>query len=560
MSKRQRQILILILAAAAVLRLWGLSLGDTVNDEVFMSFRGLGMMDFDEAEAQTTPWEWFDPDIPAWAHLSFHDHPLLVPLTQNIFMKMFGESAFAFRLPSALLGIASVYLVFLIGRWLFSVNAGLFSSGLLAVTLNHIYISRTGMQEAYVIFFLLLASYLFLKSLKEDRYLIWAGVVLGFGLLAKYNVFILAPIFLTYLLIFRRDYFLNKKLWLGVLAALLIFGPVIIYNLMLYRAAGHFDFQFSYIFGQNPEVWKVAPGKEIGALWDRVRDFAPRLIATNSWAFLLLTAFSLIGFLVSLLKSFKETLSKHRYLLLVIGYLLFLLLFIGPSYRFLTMLTPFFALSIGSFLDGFFVFWHKSYSNVLKNIGIDRRLVCGVLAAILAFEVFYSVNNQIVYYPIGPMPWLASKVRYENYNWGYNQLGEWLEKELKGKLPALSFDLQYQFLEDLREKALQKGLAQGLEPYPALFVYEGNFDKAAKLWVLDRLHIYHAWPIISLETYFEYLRENGLDYYERSGFKNYYFIFQPNIVPSPEAYTLMRSAPISIKNPRGEEAFQIYKF
>src|SRR3989338_7342093 len=120
----KKHILILILILAAVLRLYGLNRGDTVNDEIFMSFRGIGMMDFDEAATQTTPLEWFDPNIPWWTNLSFHDHPALVPLTQNFFMKIFGENNFAFRLPSALLGIVSVYLIYIIGTLLYSANAG----------------------------------------------------------------------------------------------------------------------------------------------------------------------------------------------------------------------------------------------------------------------------------------------------------------------------------------------------------------------------------------------------------------------------------------------------
>src|SRR3989344_8692064 len=103
MSKKST--LIFILAISALLGLYGLSRGDTVNDEVFMSFRGIGMLDFDEAAHQTTPLEWNDPNIPWWTNLSFHDHPILVPLTQHFSMKIFGENNFAFRLPSALLGI-----------------------------------------------------------------------------------------------------------------------------------------------------------------------------------------------------------------------------------------------------------------------------------------------------------------------------------------------------------------------------------------------------------------------------------------------------------------------
>ncbi|MBI4992016.1 MAG: glycosyltransferase family 39 protein [Candidatus Harrisonbacteria bacterium] len=545
----KKDILFYILVTAALLRLVNLSVGDTISDEVFMSFRGIGMIDFDEAAQQITPWEWQDPDIKWWAKLSFHDHPLLVPYIQHISMAMFGENNFAFRLPSAILGTASVYLLYLIGTLLYSENASLLSAAFLGLTLNHVYISRTGMQEAYVIFFILLGFYIFLKSLRNEKYLPWVGAVIGLAAETKYTSLILVPIFLTYLLIFKRNYFKNKYLWYGILLFFLIFSPTIIYNTMLYRETGHFDFQFSHIFGQRPEVWKVAPGKEIGTLGDRIRNFIPRMIASNSWLFLSTTAFSLIAFLWLLFKNPRETLNKNSFLLIVFSFLLLLLLLIGPSYRFLTMLTPFLTLAIGLML---IKIWDLHY--------FGNKFALLIIALIFLFEIFYSINNQILAYPIGPEPWLASKVRYENYNWGYNELGEFLEKELSGKMPALSFDLQYKFLEDLRDQALEKGQRGGLEPYPALFVYSGNFDMAAKLWILDRLQIYHAWPIISLKTYYDYLQERGFDYYDRAGFKNYYFILQTNTVPSEADQALMRGVPISIYNKRGEEIFKIYKY
>ena len=544
----------MILATAALLRLFGLSRGDTINDEVFMSFRGLGMIDFDAAKVQITPLEWNDPDSPWWLKLSFHDHPLLVPYTQHVFMKLFGENNFAFRLPSALLGIISVYLLYLIGVRLYSQNAGLLGAAFLGITLNGIYISRTGLQEAYVIFFLLLASYLFLKALEEPRYLFWAGAAIGLGAEAKYNSLILIPIFLTYLALFRRDYFKNKYFWYGLAVLLLIFSPTIIYNLMLYKTAGHFDFQFSSVFGGRPEAWKIQPGKEIGSLTDRIQNFIPRLIASNSWLFLSLAAFSAAAFIVSLFKNFKTALQNNNFLLLVISYLLLLLLLIGPSYRFLAMLTPFLALSVGLFLSSI-----SEHTNILENVGM-RKVALAALLAVFSFEIFYSYNNQLAFYPIGPAPRLSSKVRFENYNWGYNELNDWLEKELAGKVPAITFDLKYQFLEKLREKALARGQRQGLELEPALLVYEGNFDGGARLWVLDRLHFYHAWPIISLETYYQYLQENGFDYYDRVGFKNYYFILQTNVVPSTATKSLMRGTPLGIYNQRGDKAFEIYKF
>jgi hypothetical protein len=52
----------------------------------------------------------------------------------------------------------------------------------------------------------------FLKSLQSHRYLIWTGLVVGLGALAKYTVFISVPIILVYLLLFRRNYFQEKLL------------------------------------------------------------------------------------------------------------------------------------------------------------------------------------------------------------------------------------------------------------------------------------------------------------------------------------------------------------
>jgi 4-amino-4-deoxy-L-arabinose transferase-like glycosyltransferase len=550
MLMKNKHWLIIIIGLAAILRLWGLSRGDPVNDEVFYGFRAIGLMDFDEAAEQTTPWEWFDPAIPKWAHFSFHDHPPLVFWIQHGSILLFGENNFALRFPSALLGIASVYLLYLAASGLYSQRVGLAAAGLFAATLNNVYISRTGMQESYVIFFILLASFLFLRSLKNENYLILTGAALGAGVLAKYNVFIAAPVFFGHLALFRRDYFRNKKLWLGALLFLIIFSPVILYNIRLYQATGHFDFQLSYIFKQRPDVWKVAPGKDIGALGERVRNFIPRLVGAHSWLFLALFGLAAAAALGAFAAQGGTFLKENSFLLLFFIFLLFLLVLIGPSYRFLTMLTPFMALSVAVFFDYLF------------QIFFQKRILTAafIFGAIILFEVFYSANNQIIYYPFGVSPWLSSKVRYENYNWGYNALGEFFQKEFQGKMPAIRFDARYRFIEDMQDRSLALARQRGFEPYPAMVVTYGNFDRGAKLWILDRLHIYHGWPVISLDTYFDYLAKNGLDYYKRVGFKHYYFVLSSNIAPSTDFQTFVREAkPISVFNPRGEETFKIYK-
>src|SRR3989338_3234503 len=432
------------------------------------------------------------------------------------------------------------------------------------------------MQESYVIFFMLLASYFFLKN-----YFVWTGVILGLAFLTKYNTFILAPIFLVYLLIYRRDIFYNKKFWLGALLALIIFSPVIIYNYEMYRSVGHFDFQLSYIFGQNTPEWQSAPGKEIGTVGERMQNFIPRLVATNSWLFLALFAISLF-FL------------RNIFLFFMFVFLFLLLMLIGPSYRFLTMLTPWMALSVGMFFQtgGHYLsaglmrrsgdgLWRCLRAGLARVAGKDRAkqesvaapprtslaggseeskkalpngIISIILVAILVFEIFSSYNNQIAYYPNGAerAPWLASKVRYENYNWGYNELNDYLEKELSGKMPALTFYPKYQFLNKLQDEVLAKDQAKNLDPYPALLVYYGNINDGPRLWTFDRLRFYRAWSIITFDTYGQFLKENGPDYYKKTGFKNYYFILGADTTQSAEFQQAIWGAePELIKNKRG---------
>ena len=557
--QKNKQLVILILIVAAFLRLWGLERGDAATDEVLYAFRAVGMLDFDEAEDQTTPLEWFDGEIPWWTKLSFHDHPPLVFFVQHIFMRIFGENNFAFRLPSALLGIASIYLIYLIGALLYSETVGLISAAILALTVNHIYISRVGLQESYVIFFMLLATYFFLKALRRDAYFLWAGIALGLAALTKYTTFVLVPIFLIYLLFFRRDYFLNKKLWIGALVALFLFSPVILYNFQLYRAVGHFDFQFSYMFGQNPEVWQVAPGKDIGILGERIHRYIPALVKANSWMLLSVFAVSIALFFVLLLRNIRDTLRKHGFLLISIPLLFLLVLRVGPSYRFLAMLTPFIV-----FVSALF------FAPIFQK----KKTAFVILGLFLLFEAAYSINSQVFYYAKGPPLWAYSLgTRTERYSGGYNELAEFLEEELKDKRPVQVFEMSYQFLEELHEKAIAKALREKLEPYSAVFIYDGNVDHMAQLWVLDRLNIYHAWPVVKTEQYMAYAEANGIEDLTNAGFENYYFITPTEYVyrRDPESWTVFGPrfeellikkgiTPLSIKNKRGEEAFRVYKF
>lgn len=541
---------------AAFLRFWNLGAGDPMGDEAIYGFRSVGLIDFVASKDQTTPFDWFDPHIPWWVHISFHDAPPLVFWIQHVSIMLFGETTFAFRFPSALFGVGSVYLLYLFGRALFSERAGLIAAALLAVTENHIFISRLGLLESITIFFLILALYGFFYGLRNPRYFYLFGLASGLGFLSKYTAGVLIPISLSYIVIFRRDLLKERRLWSAYGIFLLITLPIWIYNYELYRAVGHFDFQFSYIFRQHPREWQIMPGREIGSVLHRLRIFIPNLVASSSWLFLSLSGVAFFCFLLQLIRRPVSALRQHGLLFLALGWIFVFLILTGPAERFLTVLTPFLALLVAA-----------QITNTRLSV-----LFLGCLICVLLFEIGYASNSLIRNFPSGNAPWLYSHNRYENFHWGYSELGAFLDDKLKDKYPQVKFDTRFHFIDEAQESSIAKARAEGEKPIALLIVFDENVFNTPQLWFLDRLQIYHGWPVLKAQNYLEEVSRHGENIFKQNGFEKIYFIVPSLNIPwrqdgqTPYGQLLeekLREKKLSsqvIWNEHGEEAFRVYQF
>ena len=539
---------LLILALAGILRLYDLGRADVINDEALIAFRSIGYIDFFSSPYQTTPWEWFS-DVPSWARLSFHDHPPLTFVIQHLFFRILGVNIISLRLPFALAGIGSVFLLYLVGKELFSQQAGLIASVLMAVSSYHVWISRTGLQESLVIFFSLLTLWLFLCSLKNGRHWCW-GIALGLALLTKYTTFVLLPILIIYLLFFRREILTNKKFWLGIILAVIIFSPVIIYNVKLYQATGHFDLQFSYLLRQEVNEWQSLPGKEqAGDFMDRLNNLIPSIYNGFLWPIFSLFILALIYFGQQSIKNKNDFEKSDNLRLLIIAIVLHLLFFllIGTSKRFVTLLIPFVIL---------FVAW--LISNFPKAIKILAILF------LVAIEIFFSGNTLLTYQPIGRQGLTYSYLDVENYNWGYNQLDQYLDQILAGKKPAFSLETRYQFLENIRKNSLNQ--AKNKPELAALIIYDPNFYDLATFWTFHRRLVYGGWPVVTADVYLL----QGKDFWTSQGITDFYLfkIRDPLILSQPVgqlsasadelASQLADISPTIIKRPDGREVFEVY--
>jgi len=122
-------------------------------------------------------------------------HPPLYDLVLASVYKVFGYSFFYGRYLSVALSVASIILIYFIGKRMYHPRAGLGAAALFAVSTEVMYYGRRVIQEPLGIFLVLLAIYLafdFISNRKQNK-LILCGLVLGLAVATKY-IFIPAVI------------------------------------------------------------------------------------------------------------------------------------------------------------------------------------------------------------------------------------------------------------------------------------------------------------------------------------------------------------------------------
>jgi len=172
--------------------------------------------------------------------LSHFDHPPMVGYFIQIFsLNLLLSSEFFIRLSSVIFGGVNTYLIYLTAKKIKDENAGLFAAVLYNTSFYCFVIAGIFiMPDTPMLFFWLLGFYLLLSSLtavdigkREKRDFLLAGIVIGFAMLSKYHSAFLWLGVYFYVQIFNRKWFSHKELYIAPLISLLIFSPVIIWNI-----------------------------------------------------------------------------------------------------------------------------------------------------------------------------------------------------------------------------------------------------------------------------------------------------------------------------------------
>jgi len=156
---------------------------------------------------------------------SFGDYksPLLSYLAIP-FVWLFGLTKASITLPNALLGAASVYVVYLLTLELFPKKKILayLSSFLLAISSWHVMMSRGAFEANLTTFFLPLGVLLFLKGLRERKYLNWSALVFGLNLFTYHSAKLITPLLFVFLtVLYWKKVRKNIKFGIGIFGVFL---------------------------------------------------------------------------------------------------------------------------------------------------------------------------------------------------------------------------------------------------------------------------------------------------------------------------------------------------
>jgi 4-amino-4-deoxy-L-arabinose transferase-like glycosyltransferase len=122
------------------------------------------------------------------------EHPMLFKAVAFVTTSLFGDTAYALRLPNALIGAVGVpLLIFALGRRLYGSLAGVLAALLAATSTVAVGIDRTGKEDTLMVALALAAVLCWIESDRRPR-LGWAALALaGTAVAAKYEALPLVP-------------------------------------------------------------------------------------------------------------------------------------------------------------------------------------------------------------------------------------------------------------------------------------------------------------------------------------------------------------------------------
>lgn len=172
--------------------------------------------------------------------LSHFDHPPMVGFVIQLFSwNLTFDSELFIRLSSIIFGGVNTWLIYLTGKQIRGALAGLYAAMLYNASVYCFVIAGIFiLPDTPQVFFWLISLYMLVKALpgkpvtrNRAMILFFVSIPLGFAMLSKYTSVFLWIGTGIYILFYNREWLKSSELYLAVFVSLLIFSPVIFWNI-----------------------------------------------------------------------------------------------------------------------------------------------------------------------------------------------------------------------------------------------------------------------------------------------------------------------------------------
>lgn len=310
------------------------------------------------------------------------DHPPAGFWLMALSMKLFGIGEFWVRFPSALSGLLSIYIIYLLGKELFNRVVGFSSAVALSSAIWFVYRARSGNLDSLLTLFFLTTLYLAIKASKNRRFLIPFAVSLSLLFLTKTVVpFTILP---ALLVIFYKEKIKFKEFFKPILIFLFLFGGWILAQWIKYP-----DFINRYLsIG--------LPGVEVKTSYldnlKQIKEYLHSGVGKWFWPGLASIILSL-GFL------------QKRFLILTVFFVTFFLPFIFSSRGSIWHLVPLHPILILSFFGFIYVTLERIINmKIFKNLRIRGNKFLLIVPMLLVSFYFSFMQIKLIWYQFIDIP------------------------------------------------------------------------------------------------------------------------------------------------------------
>jgi len=314
-------------------------------------------------------------------------YPPLYDALAFISYSMFGVSVVSARIVDAFFSVLLLWVVFEFTYKAYDGKTALLASIFLSIMPGYFEASHMAMLDVMVTFFFVLSIfffYLWLQTFK-DRMLIFAGLTLVVGFLAKYEIVVAVPVMLFAIVIFCRSQLkrpFSRKLYIAIISVLLAGAVYLIYSLQSYIG-----------------MWLNA----IGMSTTGSQTVMPTYYLTEmNSIYLTIHPISLLMYIMGFLglAAFAIRRQKADKLLLIwfITVYVFYSLINNKSWRYVLPLFPVLAISAAVFITVTYTKLRSLNRKTLSKIGALT------LIALTCLSIFYSVNDTVTWVNFDKQP------------------------------------------------------------------------------------------------------------------------------------------------------------